>query len=84
MAYFLGKDVEVFLTLEQGGVADTVSGAYLQCEKASATISAVDAGSDIYFVYTHNWQSYGDGLLDFDLGTVSRVSSVKINYTHRF
>ena len=49
MAYFLGKDVEVFLTLEQGGVADTVSGAYLQCEKASATISAVDAGSDIYF-----------------------------------
>ena len=41
-------------------------------------------GSDIYFVYTHNWQSYGDGLLDFDLGTDSRVSSVKINYTHRF
>jgi len=41
-------------------------------------------GSDIYLVYTHNWQSYGDGLLDFDLGTVSRVSSVKINYTHRF
>jgi len=41
-------------------------------------------GSDIYLVYTHNWQSYGEGLLDFDLGTVSRVSSVKINYTHRF
>ena len=41
-------------------------------------------GSDIYLVYTHNWQSYGEGLLDFDLGTVSRVSSLKINYTHRF
>ena len=41
-------------------------------------------GSDIYLVYTHNWQSYGEGLLDFDLETVSRVSSVKVNYTHRF
>ena len=41
-------------------------------------------GSDLYLVYTHNWQSYSEGLLDFDLETVSRASSVKVNYTHRF
>lgn len=41
-------------------------------------------GSDLYIVYTHNWRSLGDSLFDRELETVSRVSSVKLNYTHRF
>jgi hypothetical protein len=49
MAYFLGKDVEVFLTTEQGGVAGVVSGAFVDAAKASATMGSVDGGSDIFF-----------------------------------
>ena len=49
MAYFLGKDVEVFLTLEQAGVTDTVSGAFVDADKASSTISSLSGASDIYF-----------------------------------
>ena len=41
-------------------------------------------GSDFYLVYTHNWISEGDQILDFDLVTISKVSSIKINYTLRF
>jgi len=36
-------------------------------------------GSDLYFVYTHNWLSEVHGLL-----TLSRAATTKINYTHRF
>jgi len=49
MAYFLGKDVEVFLTTEQAGVADTVSGAFVDADKASATISSLQSAGDIFF-----------------------------------
>ncbi len=41
-------------------------------------------GSDLYIVYTHNWQRFGQGLLHLDFETISRESSVKVNYTHRF
>ncbi|MEE2877139.1 MAG: DUF5916 domain-containing protein [Candidatus Neomarinimicrobiota bacterium] len=41
-------------------------------------------GSDLYIVYTHNWQSLGESLFDRELETLSKVSSVKLNYTHRF
>jgi len=41
-------------------------------------------GSDVYLVYTHNWISAGDQMFDFDLVTVSKISSLKINYTLRF
>ena len=49
MAYFLGKDVEVFLTLEQAEVTDTVSGAFVDADKASATISSLSGASDVFF-----------------------------------
>ena len=41
-------------------------------------------GSDFYLVYTHNWISLSDQIFDFDLMTVSKVSSLKINYSIRF
>ena len=44
----------------------------------------IQPGSDLYLVYTHNWWSLGDSLFDRELETVSKVSSVKVNYTHRF
>ena len=44
----------------------------------------IQPGSDLYIVYTHNWRSLGDNLLDRELETLSKVSSVKLNYTHRF
>ena len=45
----------------------------------------VNPGNDIYFVYTHNWQNLGAGLLDNpDLIMLSRGGSVKMNYTYRF
>ena len=44
----------------------------------------VRPGSDLYIVYTHNWLSLSERILDRELQTVSRVSSVKLNYTHRF
>jgi len=45
----------------------------------------VRPGNDIYFVYTHNWQNYGSGILDDPwLRTLSNGGSVKLNYTYRF
>ena len=41
-------------------------------------------GSDLYLVYSNNWQNFGQGIWGDDYSTISRVSSVKINYTHRF
>jgi hypothetical protein len=39
----------------------------------------IEPGSDLYFVYTHNWQSELGRLV-----TLSRGGTTKINYTHRF
>ena len=45
----------------------------------------VKPGNDIYFVYTHNWQNLGGGILDNpDLITLSRGGAIKANYTYRF
>ena len=45
----------------------------------------VKPGNDVYFVYTHNWQNLGAGILDNpDLITLSRGGSIKANYTYRF
>ena len=51
----------------------------------------VTPGSDIYFVYTHNWRNIGTvlgtDLFDRDrrdLVTLSRGGSIKANYTYRF
>ena len=41
-------------------------------------------GSDFYLVYTHNWISNSNQIFDFDLMTISKVTSLKINYTLRF
>ena len=41
-------------------------------------------GSDLFIVYTHNWQSVGNRIGDFDLSTLSQGATTKINYTHRF
>ena len=45
----------------------------------------VRPGNDVFFVYTHNWQNFGGGILaDPDLHTLSNGGSVKVNYTYRF
>ncbi len=45
----------------------------------------VTPGSDIFFVYTHNWQNTSLGLLDDrELVTLSRGAAVKVNYSYRF
>jgi hypothetical protein len=46
----------------------------------------VRPGSDLYLVYTHNWQNFGAGLLDGDrdLVTLSKGGSMKLNYAYRF
>ena len=45
----------------------------------------ITPGSDLFFVYTHNWQNMDGGLLDrFRLTTLSRGATTKINYTYRF
>lgn len=44
----------------------------------------VRPGSDLYFVYTHNWLNLDDEPLRFDLTTISRGATTKINYTLRF
>ena len=45
----------------------------------------VRPGNDVYFVYTHNWQNYGEGILkDPWLRTLSNGGSVKVNYSYRF
>ena len=45
----------------------------------------VTPGSDVYFVYTHNWRNLGAGLFDRrQLVTLSRGGAIKANYTYRF
>lgn len=47
----------------------------------------VTPGSDVYFVYTHNWRNLGADLFDRnqrDLVMLSRGGSIKANYTYRF
>jgi hypothetical protein len=46
----------------------------------------VRPGSDLYLVYTHNWQNLGAGLFDRDrnLVTLSKGGSMKLNYAYRF
>jgi hypothetical protein len=45
----------------------------------------VRPGNDVYFVYTHNWQNFGEGILsDPSLRTLSNGGSVKLSYTYRF
>ncbi len=45
----------------------------------------VTPGSDVYFVYTHNWRNLGAGLFDDrDLVMLSRGGSIKASYTYRF
>ena len=45
----------------------------------------VTPGSDIFFVYTHNWRNSGTGLLSGrELVTLSRGATLKANYTYRF
>jgi len=41
-------------------------------------------GSDLYIVYTHNWLNRDEEPLRFDLATLSRGATTKINYTFRF
>ncbi len=61
--------------------SDNVSDALGLFAKLQHTIRP---GSDFYLVYTHNWISLSDQIFDFDLMTVSKVSSLKINYSLRF
>jgi hypothetical protein len=39
----------------------------------------LEPGSDLYFVYTHNWTSEIGSMV-----TLSRAATTKINYTYRF
>ncbi len=42
-------------------------------------------GSDLFLVYTHNWQNMDDELLGPSrFGTISRGATTKLNYTYRF
>lgn len=41
-------------------------------------------GSDLFLVYTQNWQNTGSDLSGFHLQSLSRRAATKINYTHRF
>ena len=43
----------------------------------------IKPGSDLFLVYTHNWTSNSPQVFDFDLLTVSKINSIKINYTLR-
>ena len=60
---------------------DNVSNAVGLFAKLQHTIRP---GSDFYLVYTHNWISNSNQIFDFDLMTISKVTSLKINYTLRF
>ena len=44
----------------------------------------ISPGSDLYLVYNNNWQDNKDGLGNTNYNTISRSSSIKINYTHGF
>ena len=54
MAYFLGRDCDVYITTEAAIVTSTVSGAYVDADKASATVSALSGSSDIFFAWARN------------------------------
>ena len=60
---------------------DNVSNAVGLFAKLQHTIRP---GSDLYLVYSNNWQNFGQGMWGNDYTIISRESSVKINYTHRF
>ncbi len=44
----------------------------------------ITPGSELFFVYTHNWSNLGLRLFDLDYATLSRSATTKINYTYRF
>ena len=44
----------------------------------------VRPGSDLYLVFNNNWQDDNGGLGSPRFNTISRSSSIKINFTHRF
>ena len=45
----------------------------------------IKPGSELFLVYTHNWQNIEGGLFDrFRLTTLSRGATTKLNYTYRF
>ena len=44
----------------------------------------IQPGSNLYFVYTHNWLNLDEEPLRFDLTTKSQGATSKINYTFRF
>ena len=54
MAYFLGRDCDVYITTEAAIVTSTVSGAYVDADKASATVSALSGSRDIFFAWARN------------------------------
>lgn len=44
----------------------------------------VRPGSDVFLVWSHNWQNEVDRLLDREFTTLSRGGAVKVNYSYRF
>jgi hypothetical protein len=46
----------------------------------------VKPGNEIFFVYNHNWQQFGENedLLDRRFATLSRGATLKVNYTWRW
>jgi len=78
-----GWDASPWVSLIGNVQYDNVSGILGLFTRARWILSP---GNDIYFVYTHNWQNLGAGLLDRDrdLITLSRGGSMKINYAYRF
>ncbi|MEX2583018.1 MAG: DUF5916 domain-containing protein [Gemmatimonadota bacterium] len=44
----------------------------------------VRPGSDVYLVWTHNWQNERERLLERDFRTLSRGVAMKVNYSYRF
>ena len=46
----------------------------------------VKPGNEVFLVYTHNWERFGEGddPLDRRFGTLSRGASLKVNYTWRW
>jgi hypothetical protein len=44
----------------------------------------VRPGSDVYLVWTHNWQSEAERLLNRQFVTLSRGGAMKVNYSYRF
>lgn len=44
----------------------------------------ITPGSELFLVYSHNWNNVGLRPLDFDYKTLSRGATTKINYTYRF